>query len=260
MKTLIVQETPDVVQVSLNRPEQRNAFNPEMIAEITKVFKGLQKKSQLRMVVLSGEGVSFCAGADLQWMKSMVKYSKAQNIKDAEKLFDMFQAIQNCTAPIVCKVQGHVMGGALGLVAVSDLVVSEEKTKFCFSEVKLGLAPAVISAFVKNKMSVSAMNRWMLTGEIFSAQDALAAGLIHAIQPGLQIDQQVESWSKILLANGPQAVRETKKLIQTVSVLDKTSLLKKYTSQVIAKLRVSEEGQEGLKCAIEQKRPSWGRE
>lgn len=260
MKTLQIKETETLLHVSLNRPDVRNAFNPEMIAELTKTFKDVSRKESLRMILLTGEGTSFCAGADLQWMKSMVTYSQSENVKDAEKLFNMFQAIRDCSVPIICKVQGHVMGGALGLVAVSDLVVAEEKTKFCFSEVKLGLAPAVISAFVKHKISVSAMSRWMLTADMFSADEALKMGLIHAVKPGLQIDHQAGAWSKSLLANGPQAMRETKKLIQNVDRLESDAKLKVYTARVIAKLRVGEEGQEGLKSAIEQKKPSWGRE
>jgi len=260
MKHLLVKESETVLQVSLNRPDVRNAFNPEMISEITKTFKGAAKKASLRMILLSGEGTSFCAGADLKWMKSMVDYSKTENVKDAGKLFDMFQAMRDCAVPIVCKVQGHVMGGALGLLAVSDLVVAEEKTKFCFSEVKLGLAPAVISAFVKDKISQAAMSRWMLTAEVFTAAEALQMGLVHATQPGLQIDQQAEAWSRSLLSNGPRALRETKKLIQTVTRTDNDARLKATTSRVIAQLRVGDEGQEGLKSALAQKRPSWGRE
>jgi methylglutaconyl-CoA hydratase len=258
MKTLIIKETPSLLHVSLNRPESRNAFQSEMVAELTKTFQNAAKKPTLRMVLLSGEGTSFCAGADLDWMKSMINFTQSENVKDAEKLFNMFQAIRDCSLPIVCKVQGHVMGGALGLVAVSDLVVAEEKTKFCFSEVKLGLAPAVISAFVKHKVPTSAMLRWSLTGDVFSAQDAMGMGLVHSVQPGLQIDAQVETWSRSLMANGPQAVRETKKLVQNVARLESDAKMKIYTSRVIAKLRVSDEGQEGLKCAIERKKPTWG--
>jgi methylglutaconyl-CoA hydratase len=212
------------------------------------------------MIVLAGEGTSFCAGADLKWMKSMIKYSQTENVKDSQKLFDMFQAIRDCSVPVVCKVQGHAMGGALGLIAVSDLIVAEEKTKFCFSEVKLGLSPAVISAFVKAKISVAAMSRWMLSAEIFSSQEALQMGLIHAVAPGLQIDEQVEVWCKTLMANGPQAMRETKKLIQAVTTLDSDAKLKNYTTKLIAKLRVSEEGQEGLKSALDGQRPAWRNE
>lgn len=257
MKTLIVKENKTFWHVSLNRPDVRNAFEPQMIGELTKVFKNAAKERALRMILLTGEGTSFCAGADLKWMKSMVKYSKAENVKDAGKMYDMFKTLRDCPVPIVCKVQGHVMGGALGLVAVSDLVVAEEKTKFCFSEVKLGLAPAVISSFVKNKLSFSAMNRWFLTGDIFTSQDALEMGLIHAVKPGLDIDQQAETWSRSLLANGPQALRETKKLIQTVTSLETDAKMKAYTANLIAKLRASSEGQEGLTSALEQRTPSW---
>jgi len=260
MKTLLVKNDKPILRVSMNRPEVRNAFHPDMIAELTKVFKDVAKDKSIRVIQLSGEGKSFCAGADLGWMKSMAKFKQAENIKDAGKLFEMFQVIRDCPAPIVTKVHGHVMGGALGLVAVSDLVVAEENTQFCFSEVKLGLAPAVISAFVKDKISASAMSRWFLTGDIFFSQDALNMGLIHAVggeQSGEQsTDAQVITWTKSLLRNGPEAVKETKKLIAKVGSLKTDAQLKTYTSKLIAKLRVGAEGQEGLRSALEQGKPS----
>ena len=260
MNTILVKDEKNKINVRLNRPQVRNAFHPEMIAELTVAFKALQKNKDVKCVVLSGEGESFCAGADLGWMKSMVSFSRAQNKKDAEKLYDMFQAMYDLPCPLIGLAHGHAMGGALGLLAVCDLVVSEEKTEFCFSEVKLGLSPAVISAFVKNKMDLSQMSRWFLTGEVFSAMQAKDTGLVHEVTA--QPQAVVEKWTKAFTANGPQAVRETKTLLRKIvggssSNASSQTKLKKQTTDLIAKLRVGEEGQEGIKSFLEKRSPSW---
>lgn len=257
MKTLLVEDQTDVVRVRLNRPQVRNAFHPEMIEELTKTFKGLAKNKKVRAVVLSGEGASFCAGADLEWMKSMVDYSRAQNKKDAEKLYVMFETMAQLPAVLLGKAHGHVMGGALGLLAVCDLVVAEEKTEFCFSEAKLGLSPAVISAFVKNKVSFSQMSRWFLTAEIFSSTTAKEIGLVHEVAAAQSIDSQIQKWLDSLLANGPLAVQETKKLLRQIAFETSHVKLKKTTTTLIANLRVGAEGQEGLRGFLEKRKPSW---
>lgn len=257
MKTLLINAQNQTLTVRLNRPQVRNAFHPDMIAEITSTFLKVAKEKQIRVVVLSGEGPSFCAGADLEWMKSMAKFTMAQNKKDAEKLFAMFEALEKLPQVLIAKVHGHVMGGALGMLAACDLVVAEEKTEFCFSEAKLGLSPAVISAFVKNKVPAAEMARWFLTADIFSAEQARHMGLIQEVRPTQGVDQVVETWTKSLLKNGPQAVRETKKLLQQIRHESSKTKLKKITTSLIAQLRVSEEGQEGLKSFFEKRTPQW---
>lgn len=257
MKTIIVSTEKQIATVSLNRSAIRNAFNPEMISELTKVFKEFKKNKTLRGVVLKGEGETFCAGADLDWMKSMAKYTRAQNKKDAEKLFQMFQEMHELPCPLIGVVHGHAMGGALGLIAVCDLVVAEEKTEFCFSEVKLGLSPAVISAFVKNKMELSQMSRWFLTGEVFLSAQAQKMGLVHEVCGKEHLQEVVSRWCKSFLSNGPQAVRETKTLLKKVAHETSTTKLKKQTTDLIAKLRVGEEGQEGIRGFLEKRTPSW---
>ncbi|MCC6138598.1 MAG: enoyl-CoA hydratase/isomerase family protein [Bdellovibrionaceae bacterium] len=258
-KQIVFEKENSIAHVTLNRPEVRNAFNPEMIQEITKAFKDIQKDKKVRAVVLSGMGVSFCSGADLEWMKSMAKYTYAQNVKDAQKLYDMFAAIRDCDATVVAKVHGAVMGGALGLVSVCDVVLAETKTLFCFSEVRLGLAPAVISSFVKNKMRFSEMQRYFVTGAVFSAEEAKHSGLIHQIVDStLALNQMQEVLLKEeVLAAAPQAVRETKKLLRTLSTLNTEVKAKSATTKLIAKLRVSEEGQEGLKSFFDKRKPKW---
>jgi methylglutaconyl-CoA hydratase len=257
MKTILVKDEKNKISISLNRPQVRNAFHPEMIAELTSVFKTLKKNKIVRSVVLSGEGESFCAGADLEWMKSMAKFNRVQNKKDAEKLFAMFQEMHELPCPLIGVAHGHAMGGALGLLAVCDVVVAAEKTEFCFSEVKLGLSPAVISAFVKNKMELSQMSRWFLTGEVFTSAQAKEMGLVHEIKPQPQIREVVDKWTRSFAANGPQAVRETKLLLRKIANETSSVKLKKQTTDLIAKLRVSPEGQEGIKGFLEKRSPSW---
>jgi methylglutaconyl-CoA hydratase len=257
MKTILFEKKNKIASIVLNRPDVRNAFHPEMIAEITSVFKSLPSDKDVNVVHVSGAGKSFCSGADLEWMKSMAGFSEAENLADAEKLYEMFDAIKHCPFPVITKVHGHVMGGALGLLAVSDMVVAEEKTQFCFSEVKLGLAPAVISAFVKERMSVSQMNRWFLTADIFSSEEALTSGLVHSVTSESDLNSVVQKWTLSLLNNGPQALKATKQLIQQVSATNDSMTLKKVTSRLIAQLRSGSEGQEGLKSFFEKRDPSW---
>lgn len=249
----------DVAYITLQRPEVRNAFHPQMIQEITKAFKAFAKDKTLRAIILSGAGKSFCAGADLEWMKSMAQYTYAQNLKDAEKLYEMFWAIKNCDVPVVGQVHGAVFGGALGLLSVCDIVFAQAATKFCFSEVRLGLAPAVISSFVKEKMHASAMTRYFLTGAVFDSEEAQRSGLVHEIvAEGQDLEQTVKEYlKKEILVAGPQAVRATKKLLREINSIKSEKQLKKTTTQSIARLRVSAEGQEGLSAFFEKRPARW---
>lgn len=259
-KNIRWQHTEPIHQVILARPDMRNAFQPEMIAELTTVFKEITKSQTVRGVILAGEGTSFCAGADLAWMQSMAKYSRAQNIEDSQKLYDMFAAMRDCPVPIVGKIQGHAMGGALGLISVCDVVLSEAQTKFCFSEAKLGLSPAVISVFIKEKMNKADMRRYFLTAEIFSAYQAQASGLVNIVLDSREeLDMETEKIMEALLANGPQAVRTTKKLLHKLKEPMAESAQKTLTTELIADLRVSAEGQEGLTSFFEKREPSWRR-
>lgn len=254
MSNLKQQIKSNVLWFTLARPDVRNAFNDEMIAEMTEAFQEINKNSQVRAVVIQGAGESFCAGGDLNWMKSMVDYDHSENIKDSEKLYEMYEALQQVQVPVLCKVHGHAMGGALGLIAASDIVFAEEDTQFCFSEVRLGLAPAVISAFVKTKILPRDMYRYFLTAEVFDSADAFDMGLIHGYGSIDEVDAYIARTAKKITDNGPIAVRATKRLI---SELSRTDDLKKTTTEVIANLRVGDEGQEGLKAFFEKRKPSW---
>lgn len=254
MKTIDVSTENYICTVRLNRPDVRNAFNDAMIEEMTEAFERASQDKSLRVVVLRGEGQSFCAGGDLNWMKSMVDYSLKENRDDSEKLFEMYQALANIPVPVVSFVHGHSMGGGLGLMAASDIVLSENSTKFCFSEVRLGLAPAVISHFVKTKIRPSDMSRYFLTAEVFGAAQAQEMGLVHERGSFVEMEESLEKITKQISNNGPQAVRATKSLIEK---LESTADSKKLTTELIADLRVGDEGQEGLKAFFEKRKPNW---
>lgn len=256
MKNIVVTELDHVAYVKLCRPEVRNAFNPEMIAEITQAFLGFEKRADLRAVTLSGEGKSFCAGADLNWMKEMANFSYDQNLEDSKKLFAMFESIADCSLPVLGHVHGAAFGGALGLLACCDEVVADEETEFCFSEVKLGLAPAVISAFILKKAASGFIRPLMLSGAVFGVEDAYLGGLIHQIadagEGSIALQTLVHEYTQV----GPQALRETKRLLNSLPAMS-WSQQKEKTTQVISQLRVGDEGQEGLKSFFEKRNPSW---
>lgn len=245
MKYLKLESLPEDTQikiVSLNRAEVKNAFNPEMIAEITQVFKAFANDQQLKAVVLTGEGNVFCAGADLNWMKDMANFTYEQNIEDSARLWEMFESIGHCEVPVIGLVQGAAYGGALGLIACCDYVVAEENTHFCFSEVKLGLAPAVISSFILRKVSDSFVRPYMLSGEVFTTEKAIELGLVHgsAMTTAFEIAKKFSS-------NGKEAMKATKKLLNSLTGALSWEDQKALTTKVISERRMSLEGQERLK-------------
>ncbi|HEY8269839.1 MAG TPA: enoyl-CoA hydratase-related protein [Pseudobdellovibrionaceae bacterium] len=256
MSFVEVKEAAHVAYVKLYRPEIRNAFDPSMIAEITKAFSDLNQRSDLRAVVLQGEGKVFCAGADLNWMKEMVGYTLEQNKEDSIKLFAMFEAIATCSLPVIGLVQGAAFGGALGLVACCDYVIVDPQTQFCFSEVKLGIAPAVISSFVQRKCGIGTVRHLMMSGTVFNSQQAENIGMVNEIASSTEFTARLASILKTYKECGPEAVRETKKLLNDLPHLSWNDQ-RKRTSQLIAERRVSAEGQEGLMSFLEKRSPSW---
>lgn len=253
MNNLLVNRKQHILEVQLNRPEKRNAFHPEMIEELTAVFKDL---GDARVVLLKGQGRSFCAGADLDWMKDMKSYSLEENRKDSEKLYRMFAALRDCPIPVVGHVQGHVMGGALGLLALCDIAAAEDGTQFCFSEVKLGLVPAVISPFVVSKVFSGRVRRWMLTAEAFSAHEALEEGLVNYVGDEIGVQNFVGEILERFKFLGPEAVKDTKYLLRGLPVWDEQKIFQE-TTRVIAERRVSPEGQEGLSSFFEKRDPGF---
>lgn len=256
MKTLLVSESNGILQITLNRPDVRNAFSAEMIHELTEVFRSVDKKPGLRAVHLKGEGKVFCAGADLSYMQSMVKFSIEKNQEEALALHDMFESIRSCAVPVVAEVHGAAFGGGLGLIAASDFVIAEEKTQYCFSEVKLGLAPAVISDFVLRKATIGMATPWMLSGMVFSSEEAQRIGLVHLYAYENDAKALVEKVLQTFREAGPEALRETKSLLQEVPRLSMDQA-RSETARVIAERRVSEEGQEGIKAFLEKRTPKW---
>lgn len=241
--SLRVERRGPLLRVTLARPERRNAFNASLIAELSEAFR---QTGDARAVLLSGEGPSFCAGADIEWMRASVDLSYEENVEDARRLRRMLDAIEACPAPVVARVQGHALGGALGLLACSDVVIAAEGTVFAFSEVKLGIVPAVISPFVLAKIGPGAARRYFLTGERFDAQTALRIGLVHEV--AADVDAAVEHVLAEILTAGPEAVRAAKAL-----VLDRPGA--EETARRIAERRTSAEGQEGLRAFLAGRTP-----
>ena len=256
-QTLLVEIRDRVATVSMNRPDVRNAFHPDMIRELTQSFEVLSADPTVAVVVLRGEGKSFCSGADLGYRKSMSQFSLEQKQSDSKQLYGMFWAIRSCPHPIIGRLHGHVMGGALGLASLCDISAAVDGTKFCFSEVKLGLAPAVISPFVLEKMTASYARRYMLTGEIFEVAEAKASGLVQHNGDEADVDQFIQELLHGMLNNGAQAVRATKKLLRQVEERTAWVERRELTTQLIAELRVGAEGQEGLKAFFEKRAPNW---
>lgn len=243
LKIEFLENDPTVKIVSLNRPEVKNAFHPEMIAEITTFFVNENAETNTSLIVLKGEGSVFCAGADLNWMKNMTQYSFDENVQDSEKLWEMFEAVYQSVTPVVAIAQGAVFGGAIGLLACCDYVFVEEKTKFCFSEVKLGLAPAVISGFISRKIQDAFFRPYMLSAEIFSAEDSKRMGLVQRIYSSqIELAEVVKKFS----SNGTTAMKETKKLLGTLKTKTVTES-KMHCTRLISELRMSTEAQVRMK-------------
>lgn len=253
---ILEQRDANHLTIKLNRPDVRNAFNPEMIEKLTEAFKKTYNDTSLKSVTIVGEGSVFCAGADLGWMQSLVTADFSQNKKDAEKLHGLFQSLWQCPVPVICVVNGAAFGGALGLLACADYVICEEKAQMSFSEVKLGIAPAVISEFLMKKCNISFLNSWMISGLVIQPAEAEKAGLVHKVVSADKIQTEFDRYMKSINEAGPQAVRETKKLMRALIDGGVAHAFDKTTS-LIAQLRVSPEGQEGLKSFLEKRKPSW---
>jgi methylglutaconyl-CoA hydratase len=245
MGALRVERDGDVLRITLCRPETRNAFDAALIAELAEAFVDV---GAARAVVLSGEGQSFCAGADVEWMRSSVELDYEANVADATALRRMLEAIDACPAPVVAVVHGHALGGGAGLVACADVALAHEQTVFAFSEVKLGIIPAVISPFALRKIGESAARRYFLTGERFDAATALRIGLVHEI--ATDNGSALERLLAELRTAGPRAARHAKRL-----VLERPD--GGETARRIAERRTSDEGQEGLRAFVERRRPTW---
>ena len=253
-----VRHEDSIDYVTLNRPEIRNAIDDTVIEELTRWADAATENRQLRMAVLSGAGKTFCAGADLGWMSRTVDYEHEENIHDAWALARLFARLDTLPIPLVGRVHGAALGGGLGLVAVCDIAVATEDTVFGFTEVKLGIVPAVISPYAVAKMGASAARQLFLTGERFSARRAYELGLIHAVTPPGGLDVAVARVVEELRTAGPQAIAAAKVLI--ASVVDRhPSAVTELTVDTIADLRVTPEAQEGMRAFLDKRPPRWDR-
>jgi methylglutaconyl-CoA hydratase len=245
MSALRIERDGEVLRITLARPERRNAFDAALISELTEAFADV---GDARAVVLAGDGESFCAGADVEWQRSSIDLTYEENVEDAMRLYRMCEVIDGCPAPVVAQVHGHALGGGSGLVACSDIAVSAEDTVFGFTEVRLGIVPAVISPFVLAKIPAGAARRWFLTGERFGSDVALRIGLVHevAADPAEGVAAVVDA----LLASGPEAVREAKRLVRERPA-------GRATAEIAAARRTSEEGQAGLRAFLDKGTAPW---
>lgn len=252
-------QRPFIFHINLNRPTVRNAFNAEMIKEISEAFEHVRDNSpDYRAVLLSANGPSFCAGADLGYMSSMRKFSFEENVSDADGLFNMINSIYSCRIPVIAKVHGHAMGGGVGVVAACDIALCTSNTLFAMTEVKLGIAPAVISRFVYNKIGFAGMSRYALTAERFDGKTALQLSLVNGIYDNAEdLDQAIDKLCTTFSKNAPEAVAETKALVRKVATVQDANAVRNEVCSLIARLRVSKEGQEGMSSFFEKRAPYW---
>ncbi len=250
-----------VLRVELNRPQVRNAFNGRMIQELTEVFSERLRDPQVKVTVLCGAGASFCAGGDLNWMRESVELSREQNLQDTRELAHLFSIINECPRPLIGLVHGAVLGGGVGLVSVCDVVVASRETQFSLSEVRLGIIPACIGPFVVAKIGASHSRALFISAERFSAERALAIGLIHeVVERPEELQKSFELKLEALLQCGPQAVAAAKRLVLDLSWPERRAQFPdplEYVAKILADLRVSPEGQEGVRAFLEKRKPSW---
>jgi methylglutaconyl-CoA hydratase len=257
MSALTITNQGAVRTLTLSRPDVRNAFNDEVIAELKTAFIDAGLAADVRCVVLAAEGPAFCAGADLNWMRRMADYTRDENLADAGQLAAMLRAIYECPKPTIARVQGDVFAGGVGLVAACDIAVSVDTATYCLSEVKLGLIPATISPYVIRAMGARASHRYFLTAERFSAAKAHRVGLVHEVVAADALDAKVAELTSALVSASPNAVRACKRLVQDVAEREIDNALVAHTVAGIADIRSSAEGKEGVQSFLQKRKPSW---
>jgi methylglutaconyl-CoA hydratase len=243
--------------VTLRRPEVRNAFNTRLVAELSQAFHDLGLRDGVRCIVLAAEGPAFCAGADLHWMRGMADYARDENLADARQLAAMLRTVHECPVPTIARVQGDAFAGGVGLVAACDIAVGAREATFCLSEVRLGLVPATIAPYVVRAMGARAAHRWFLTAERFDAAEAQRIGLLHEVEAADALDARIDAIAAALCAGGPHAVRACKQLVLAVAGREVDEALVGHTVEVIADIRASEEGREGVQAFLQKRRPDW---
>lgn len=255
-ETIHVEKTKSVALVMLQRPQIRNAFNDIMIQDLHETFLGLKEDSAIRVVVLTGEGKAFCAGADLHWMRRVVDCSYEENLEDSTKLAVLFKEMYNFPKPVLGRINGAAIGGGTGLVAVCDIAVAADTAVFSFSEIKIGLVPACISPYVLKKVGERLSREYFLSGKRLTADEALKCGLVNKVVPLNELDRHIEVYVKQLLSSGPNAVATCKKMLGQIADVD-LETAGPLTAKMITDLRMSEEGQEGMRAFLENRKPAW---
>lgn len=254
-------DSQDVLHVVLHRPEVRNAFNPEVMDDLTQVFGTEALKDSVKAIVLKGSGSTFCAGGDLNWMKKAVDFSYEENLQDTRKLSQMFALMNECPKPVIGAIQGAAIGGGVGLVSVCDIAIATAETQFSLSEVRLGIVPACIGPFVIAKIGASQARRFFMSAERFQAKQAQEVGLIHQIVEQAQdLEGAVQSFLQLILQCSPNALAVAKRLVLDLSWPERRAQFPnyiEYISKTLADLRISAEGQEGVRAFLEKRQPSW---
>ncbi|MDT8428760.1 MAG: enoyl-CoA hydratase-related protein [Pseudomonadales bacterium] len=254
--TRLCQLSAGIWQLSLNRPEKHNALHPAMIQELVDHLHTLADNAAVRVLILCGEGPSFSSGADLNYMQAMVNFSHQENVDDARKLATLMQTLNHFPKPVICAVKGNAFAGAIGLIACSDIIVASNDARFCISETRLGIAPAVISPYLIARMGNHNARRFFLSAEVFDALSAQSVGLVHTLVEADQLQAETLKIASSLLNNAPGALTAAKTLIHHVSQIVDDKLTT-YTCELIAGLRAGEEGQQGLKAFLEKKKAPW---
>lgn len=245
-----------VEYLTLNRPDVRNAFNETLIQEITGWAEAITEDEDVRVAILAGAGPAFCAGADLTWMSRMAAYTHAENVRDATAAAKMYALVDRLPIPLIGRIHGAALGGGAGLAATCDIVIAEEQTIFGFTEVKLGILPAVVSPYVLAKIGASAARELFLTGMRFTAARANAIGLAHAVVPAGQLDQRIDEYVREILSAAPEAVATAKELLKKVGERPAQDTIG-LTADALATRRASPEGQEGMRAFLEKRKASW---
>lgn len=255
-QTLIVKTENKVSRVELNRPEVHNAFNSVMIRELIHAFDEIEKDSSVRAAVLTGNGKSFCAGADLNWMREVIRYSFEQNLEESLEIAELHHKIHTLSKPAIAVVNGAAIGGGTGFLSACDLALAAEEAVFGLSEVKIGLVPAAISPYVVKKIGESCAREYFLTGERISAKRAYEIGLVNHFYPRHELESRAQDIIGLLLSSGPQALTSCKELLYRVPRMSPEEA-KRFTAEMIARLRISPEGQEGMAAFLEKRPPQW---
>lgn len=255
-KTILVEKEGPVCRIIMNRPHVHNAFNENMIPELGKAFRSVGKDDSIRAVIFTGSGASFCAGADLNWMGGVRDYSFEENLRESNVLAETLYSVYTCARPTVARVTGAAIGGGAGLMSACDIVVAAVESKISLSEVKLGLVPACIAPYVMKRIGERGVRELFLTGERIDGQGAYDLRLVNKVVPLAELDEAVSGIVKRLLSSGPEAIRICKTLIRRVAEMSLEEA-KPYTALEIAKLRVSEEAQEGMAAFFEKRKPKW---